>query len=71
MNYYVYILQSTVNGAFYIGQTQDLEKRFSAHNSGKSKYTSKGMPWNLVWYKTVDSRKESYGLEQELKSDNI
>lgn len=65
MNYYVYILQSTINGAFYIGQTHNLEKRFSEHNTGKSKYTSKGAPWNLLWYKIVESRKESYALEQD------
>jgi putative endonuclease len=67
MPYYVYILQSTKTAKFYIGQTQNLEKRFAEHNSGKSKYTSKDAPWNLVWLTILDSRKESYGLEQKLK----
>jgi putative endonuclease len=67
MNYFVYILQSKVTANFYIGQTQNLVKRLDEHNSGKSKYTSRDAPWNLVWYGIVNSRKESYGLEQKLK----
>jgi putative endonuclease len=68
MKFYVYILQSTKTAKFYIGQTQNLENRFDEHNSGKSKYTSKDAPWNLVWYGVVGTRKESYGLEQQIKS---
>jgi putative endonuclease len=67
MKFYIYILQSTKTAKFYIGQNQNLEKRFDEHNSGKSKYTSKDAPWNLVWYSVVGTRKESYGLEQQLK----
>ena len=67
MNYYVYILQSTQSGQFYIGQTQDLAKRFEEHNSGKSNYTSKHGPWILIWYVELSTRKEAYRLEQKIK----
>ena len=56
------------DGRFYIGQTQDLAHRLAEHNAGKSVYTSKYTPWNLVWYKAVSSRKESFHLEQALKN---
>ncbi|MBI2281718.1 MAG: GIY-YIG nuclease family protein [Bacteroidetes bacterium] len=67
MNFYVYILQSTIDGRFYIGQTDNVSKRLSEHNSGKSKYTSKYLPWNIVWFIYVDSRSEAYILEQRIK----
>jgi putative endonuclease len=67
MTYYVYILQSCKSGIFYKGQTQNLTKRILEHNSGKSNYTSKGIPWNLVWYKKFETRKEAFAFEQKLK----
>jgi putative endonuclease len=68
MMFQVYILQSKVNGSFYIGQTNDFERRFSDHNKGFSKSTSRYAPWNLVWIANVDDRKLAFRLEQELKS---
>lgn len=68
MTYYVYILQSTKNGQFYVGQTQNLEKRFSEHNSGKSIFTAKSSPWNLIWFCIQESRSDAFKLEQRLKS---
>ena len=67
MTYYVYILQSLKNGQFYIGQTQNVIARLEKHNNGFSKYTSKFTPWNLVWVKVLNTRKEAFKLEQSLK----
>jgi putative endonuclease len=68
MMFQVYILQSAINGSFYIGQTSDFERRFSDHNKGFSKSTSRYRPWNLVWITSLDDRKSAFKLEQELKS---
>jgi putative endonuclease len=67
MEYQTYILQSTKDGRFYIGQTQNLEMRLVKHNRGLSSYTRSYKPWNLVWYKQFDTRSEAFKLEQELK----
>ncbi|MCB9175025.1 MAG: GIY-YIG nuclease family protein [Flavobacteriales bacterium] len=67
MLFYVYILQSNVDGRFYIGQTGNVVKRLYDHNNGKSTYTSKFLPWNLVWFICVESRSEAYILEQKIK----
>ena len=67
MTYYVYILQSLKDGRFYFGQTQDIKARFERHNNGLSTYTSKFLPWNLVWLKIFETRKEAYSYEQSLK----
>jgi putative endonuclease len=37
--FYVYILHSESSGHYYIGQTQDLNKRIHRHNANQSKYT--------------------------------
>ena len=67
MIYYTYILQSQKNLRFYFGQTQNINTRLENHNKGRSKYTAKYTPWNLVWFKTFETRKEAFALEQQLK----
>ena len=67
MIYYVYILQSVQNGQFYIGQTQNLLKRISEHNLGKSTFTRKNRPWNLIWFTRLETRSEAFNLEQRIK----
>ncbi len=37
--FFVYVIQSGKNGNLYKGQTENLEKRLQAHNSGKTKST--------------------------------
>ncbi|MBN1340526.1 MAG: GIY-YIG nuclease family protein [Bacteroidales bacterium] len=37
--------KSLADGSFYIGYTNDLQKRLAQHNNGESRYTSKKMPW--------------------------
>lgn len=68
MNYYTYILISELNGKFYIGQTQDLDKRLLNHNAGYSKYTKKFIPWKIYVYKQVESRSDALKLEKNLKN---
>jgi hypothetical protein len=41
MKFHVYILQSTINGSFYIGQTGNIERRLNDHNKGFSKATAR------------------------------
>ena len=52
----------------YIGQTQNLDKRIIRHNAGSEKYTSKGTPWTLKAFVTVQSRAEAMKLERKLKN---
>ncbi|MEW6702168.1 MAG: GIY-YIG nuclease family protein [Bacteroidota bacterium] len=68
MRYFVYILQSQKNSKYYIGQTNDLEKRISQHNAGYSISTKNGVPWILVFQKSFESRTEAMQYEKKLKS---
>ena len=68
MEYFVYILQSQKDQRYYIGQTNNLEKRINQHNSGKSKYTKSFRPWNLIAFKKCDTRADAMRLETKLKN---
>ncbi|GGH08958.1 GIY-YIG nuclease family protein [Pedobacter zeae] len=46
--FYLYILYSSSSDKYYVGYTEDAEKRLSEHNNGKrTTYTSKHRPWIL------------------------
>lgn len=68
MNFYVYILYSDVHDRFYIGQTNDLEKRLDRHNKGYVKSTKAYKPWRLLYYEKYNSRSEAMKREGYLKS---
>jgi len=66
--YIVYILQSEFDGSYYIGQTEDLERRLAYHNAGMSRYTSRKMPWKVVYNEEYSTRKEAIRRERFLKN---
>ncbi|KAF0152009.1 MAG: putative endonuclease [Ignavibacteria bacterium] len=66
--YYVYILQSMNNDKTYVGQTENLERRLKEHNSGKTSYTAKYVPWKIVYFEKYSTREESLKREKYLKS---
>jgi putative endonuclease len=66
---YTYILRSrSCPRKIYSGSTQDLRTRVSEHNSGKSTYTSKFMPWELVFYAAFQEEVTARKFERYLKS---
>lgn len=67
----VYILRSAKTGKFYCGHTGDLDDRLYRHNSGQSKSTVHGVPWNLVWFFETSDRSEAVLLENKIKSRGI
>ncbi len=67
MSYYVYIIESQLDQSYYIGQTQDLEKRLNQHNNGLSKYTKRKMPWKLVYFEEFENRSDAMRRESFLK----
>jgi putative endonuclease len=71
MNYVVYILYSESLGKYYVGHTNNIKERLKRHNTGRSTYTSKGMPWNLAKEYLCASRSEAVQLEKEIKSRGI
>jgi putative endonuclease len=66
---YVYLLQSIDHpDETYVGLTDDLRSRFSAHNAGRSPHTSKYKPWRLVSYIAFSDKRKAVEFERYLKS---
>ncbi len=67
MAYHVYILQSSVDGGYYVGSTRDLNERLERHNQGRSKYTKSKRPWQMVYYEEYPDRSSATKREYEIK----
>ena len=65
--YYVYLLRSDKTGKFYIGSTEDLQKRFHRHNRGTDLATKAGAPWKLVYYEAFPTKTLALRRERKLK----
>lgn len=66
--HYVYILFSQKLNKKHIGGTSNLKTRIQEHNSGKSKFSSKGIPWNLIYYEAFLNKKDALKEEAFLKT---
>ena len=66
--YYVYVLESEIDGRHYKGHTSDLKNRIGQHNSGKTKSTKGYRPWKLVYSEIYNTKEEAIEREKYLKS---
>jgi putative endonuclease len=63
----IYLLEC-IDGSFYTGITNDLEKRLASHNAGLgAKYTRGRRPVTLLEFKTAESQSEALKLEYQIK----
>ena len=65
--YTVYILYSPRTDKYYVGYTNNLERRFSEHNRKKGKFTDAGIPWEIVHTESFNSKKEAQAREAYIK----
>ncbi|WP_028665708.1 GIY-YIG nuclease family protein [Runella zeae] len=65
--YFVYILYSEIINKYYIGCTEDLDRRLDEHNRGLSSFTSKGTPWKRVYWEEFKTLGEARRREIEVK----
>jgi len=65
--YYLYVLKSFQNDKYYVGSTQDIDKRLKEHNSGKSKSTKGSIPWQIIYSEGYPTRTEARKRELYLK----
>jgi putative endonuclease len=63
----VYILFSKKLNKFYVGSSTDIDRRLTEHNSGKSKFTSRGMPWLLMYSEAFPTLTEAKKRELQIK----
>jgi putative endonuclease len=62
-----YILFSQITHKFYSGHCENLQVRVAQHNSGRNISTKSGIPWEIVFKQSFDSRKEAMNLESIIK----
>lgn len=66
--FYVYILRTERN-TLYCGYTDDVQRRFELHKSGKgAKYTRANKPVEIVYTKEFDTKIEAQHGERLIKN---
>lgn len=56
------------DGSFYVGHTDDIERRLSEHMLGKiDSYTSVRLPVILVFHEAFQTRDEAFTAERKIK----
>ncbi len=66
--YFVYAIQSKIDNRLYVGFTDNLDRRFSEHNSGRTKSTKAYIPWELVYFESIENRIDARNREKYFKS---
>ena len=65
--YYSYIIESQKDLRWYVGHTNNVERRLSEHNAEQNKSTRGKGPWKLVLLREFDSNLEASRFEVKLK----
>jgi len=65
--YYVYILESLKNSRYYIGSTNNIQRRLEEHNAGKTKSLKYLRPLRIVFSRKCKDRISARRLEAKLK----
>ncbi|PIW31248.1 MAG: excinuclease ABC subunit C [Rhodobacterales bacterium CG15_BIG_FIL_POST_REV_8_21_14_020_59_13] len=66
--HFVYVLESESGRHFYVGLTEDVERRLAKHNSGSVPHTAKFRPWVLRTFIAFNERQRAAEFEKYLKS---
>jgi putative endonuclease len=66
--YIAYIIKSLKVNRYYIGSTENIERRLSYHNSGKVKSIKAYKPWMIVYTERFETKSEALKREKQIKS---
>ena len=69
--FFVYMIKSNKKSWYYVGSTNDLERRVGEHNSGKVKSTKPYLPLSLVYTKEFIHEHEARAYERKVKGSRI
>ncbi len=68
MGYWVYILHSEMFDRYYVGQSENPERRLEFHNSIEKGFTARYRPWKLVYKKECETREDAIRIENSIKA---
>jgi putative endonuclease len=66
--FYIYVLRSEKDKAFYTGYTSDLQMRLEYHNSGKVRSTKNRLPTTLIYWEGCLNQQDATKREKYLKT---
>lgn len=66
--FYTYVIKSKKDGNIYTGYTNDLRKRLTQHNTGKSTYTKGRGPFVIIYYEACLLEEKARSRELFLKT---
>jgi len=67
--FYVYIIASLTTPAWYYGFTErNPEERLKEHNGNHHHYTANKGPWELIFMRRFENKKDALSFEKKLKS---
>ena len=64
----IYILKSQQTGKYYIGSTNNIQRRLQEHRSGSGVYTRGRGPWELIYSEEKKTLKEARKREMFFKT---
>lgn len=67
MSYIAYILINKFKNKTYAGHTNDINRRLNEHNSGKTIFTKKYVPWSILYQEEFETLNESIKREKYFK----
>jgi putative endonuclease len=67
-NAFVYIMSNKHATTFYVGMTNNVERRVRQHKNNESNFTSRYNLHSLVYYETVSDIKAAIKRENQLKN---
>ena len=68
MSYFTYILYSKKLDRYYVGHTNNLDRRLFEHNSYQSSSTKIGVPWEVLYCKEFSTNSEANKFELKIKA---
>ena len=68
MAYSVYILKSQKNDKYYIGSSENPERRLHYHNTIEKGFTSRYRPWEIVYKNEYETKEQARITERKIKS---
>ncbi len=68
MKYFLYILKSKSADKFYVGISQNPNRRLEYHNSFEKGFTSRYRPWEIVFIHEFNSKTDASKMEKKIKS---
>ncbi|CAN5505937.1 MAG: GIY-YIG nuclease family protein [Bacteroidia bacterium] len=68
MEYKVYIIYSSHLDKYYVGHTDNIDRRLKEHNTGQTRYTSTGDAWILKHTEPFATRADAMKREREIKA---